>query len=427
MAALVVAAVRIIPAYAGSTSTVPIALMATADHPRIRGEHGGTGIAQGADNGSSPHTRGAPSPGILERLADGIIPAYAGSTTPTAGIHCRRADHPRIRGEHRSEPQLRRKDGGSSPHTRGARTPTLPRQGYAGIIPAYAGSTRRRAPCWPSTADHPRIRGEHFISRASMARTMGSSPHTRGALLHSRVDAGDRGIIPAYAGSTDFLGDALAAIGGSSPHTRGAPTSCRSSRSRLRIIPAYAGSTWGCTWFGMVTTDHPRIRGEHYGSEIVVVEGLGSSPHTRGALVAEDDSGLPGRIIPAYAGSTSRRCCDSCHIPDHPRIRGEHVRKCSSIRSGAGSSPHTRGARGAPLLLGCVDGIIPAYAGSTNHLLLSLRAGEDHPRIRGEHRVETTGAYTVTGSSPHTRGARECCESNVAGGGIIPAYAGSTE
>ena len=29
------------------------------DHPRIRGEHGGTGIAQGADNGSSPHTRGA--------------------------------------------------------------------------------------------------------------------------------------------------------------------------------------------------------------------------------------------------------------------------------------------------------------------------------------------------------------------------------
>ena len=154
------------------------------DHPRIRGEH--------------------PAGRRAARDADGIIPAYAGSTgsvgfsvfsPPGSSPHTRgarvvrpvvdavRRDHPRIRGEHSC-------------------IAVLERPGW-GIIPAYAGST--------------------FNETGDALREMGSSPHTRGALCisgistnrprdhprirgeHGRLGAGQRGqagIIPAYAGST---------------------------------------------------------------------------------------------------------------------------------------------------------------------------------------------------------------------------------
>ena len=237
--------------------------------------------------GSSPHTRGAP--GLLTLI---------GSDSQ---------DHPRIRGEH---PHVQRQH-----------------EARGGIIPAYAGST-------------PGL-------RLVLAAVMGSSPHTRGALSaislripsirdhprirgeHPRVDAvrvRDAGIIPAYAGSTASIDvDTLASVG-SSPHTRGAlqgrksPLRFLQDRPRIRgehphegpaghqqrgIIPAYAGST--------------------FSSSVSWSMVLGSSPHTRGAL------------LQAISRARLSR--------DHPRIRGEH----SAIDS-------------------CVwtwDGIIPAYAGST--------------------------------------------------------------
>ena len=155
------------------------------------------------------------------------------------------------------------------------------------------------------------------------------------------------GIIPAYAGSTCMSHLPVLSTRGSSPHTRGA-------RADLPRWARRAG-------------DHPRIRGEHR------------------ALVVSDVF-LVG-IIPAYAGST------------HDDAMEMGMR--------AGSSPHTRGARGltAP----------------------SARRVRDHPRIRGEHRVSYSPDYSERriipayagstfaagskkgwglGSSPHTRGAR---------------------
>ena len=195
------------------------------------------------------------------------------------------------------------------------------------IIPAYAGST-------PSSLCHARI-------------GLGSSPHTRGALSssmltvstfrdhprirgeHAGVGASGtarQGIIPAYAGSTMPPFTQPTQLLGSSPHTRGALLGCHSRP------PVYVGSsphTRGAR-FGLIPRsagrwDHPRIRGEH-------------SAHLLG------DCRHAG-IIPAYAGSTSPFPC----IP--------------SIAEG--SSPHTRGAR--------------------IHARQPATATEDHPRIRGEH------------------------------------------
>src|SRR5690606_25926769 len=112
------------------------------------------------------------------------------------------ASHPRIRGEHFFYILLKRLHEGSSPHTRGARQARSSCPHRRGIIPAYEGSTLRSEsrPPWPW--DHPRIRGEHLNHLMYPVSHWGSSPHTRGAQSTER--SGDRslGIIPAYAGST---------------------------------------------------------------------------------------------------------------------------------------------------------------------------------------------------------------------------------
>ena len=215
---------RIIPAYAGSTSVWPLPGTSSPDHPRIRGEHavfvGGLSVGVG----SSPHTRGAPSRRRLLTKALGIIPAYAGSTSPVAGHRAGGRDHPRIRGEHRRCHRRVRRRVGSSPHTRGA--------------PPNTGASDTRS------TDHPRIRGEHRREFSEFGREFG--------------------IIPAYAGSTGGTGIAQGADNGSSPHTRGAPRPIRWMGRRWRIIPAYAGSTPTKPKPSDCRRDHPRIRGEHY-------------------------------------------------------------------------------------------------------------------------------------------------------------------
>ena len=153
--------------------------------------------------GSSPHTRGAPDALEDAGLDRGIIPAYAGSTRRKPERRSRSRDHPRIRGEHTSFIAAMRRAGGSSPHTRGALTVAAIAPEAAGIIPAYAGSTRWPPSGIPYLRDHPRIRGEHVSRSSGYALAAGSSPHTRGALPTIRRPCVFSGIIPAYAGSTD--------------------------------------------------------------------------------------------------------------------------------------------------------------------------------------------------------------------------------
>ena len=171
------------------------------------------------------------------------------------------------------------------------------------------------------------------------------------------------------------------------------------------IIPAYAGSTnetfshVGALW------DHPRIRGEHRSPLAVTVQGVGSSPHTRGAReVSRHRLEILG-IIPAYAGSTRPSTKHTTTSEDHPRIRGEHLVSSCVDTYPLGSSPHTRGAPVRDLLAPLKDGIIPAYAGSTYTLTDLWRLCRDHPRIRGEHHVVAVSVLPSIGSSPHTRGA----------------------
>ena len=152
--------------------------------------------------GSSPHTRGARAVVCRAVRRAGIIPAYAGSTSSIVGLTKLARDHPRIRGEHSRSLTSRVSIPGSSPHTRGARGRPAQGRRRGGIIPAYAGSTSMARFCTRSSRDHPRIRGEHRKNSASTLASLGSSPHTRGARHIDRRRLGVAGIIPAYAGST---------------------------------------------------------------------------------------------------------------------------------------------------------------------------------------------------------------------------------
>ena len=139
---VVMCGIRIIPAYAGSTIRPPSRSRRPRDHPRIRGEHADVRAGFAGAAGSSPHTRGAPRPLPPWLVGSRIIPAYAGSTSTRAPPIASPRDHPRIRGEHYSHECELPDSHGSSPHTRGARDNFFGYRLAPGIIPAYAGSTR---------------------------------------------------------------------------------------------------------------------------------------------------------------------------------------------------------------------------------------------------------------------------------------------
>ena len=152
--------------------------------------------------GSSPRMRGALIVITSIELVERIIPAYAGSTsTTTDGTSCR-WDHPRVCGEHAFRIYATANRSGSSPRMRGALLFLKIDAHKAGIIPAYAGSTRGSAYRTQGQWDHPRVCGEHTTLRRTPVSPSGSSPRMRGALAILPRSLPLFGIIPAYAGST---------------------------------------------------------------------------------------------------------------------------------------------------------------------------------------------------------------------------------
>ena len=92
------------------------------------------------------------------------------------------------------------------------------------------------------------------------------------------------------------------------------------------------------------TRAHPRSRGEHRRVDAETGEAYGSSPLTRGAPQASISALDKGRLIPAHAGSTPPSRGPTLSSPAHPRSRGEHAGPDGRPIDGIGSSPLTRGA-----------------------------------------------------------------------------------
>ena len=216
--------------------------------------------------------------------------------------------HPHVRGEHPTTPPNRAGAAGSSPRAwgachRGAKlcrdTGSSPRAWGASdaalaplfaprFIPTCVGSIR--ASCGRPGADtvHPHVRGEHYSSRLTPLRAVGSSPRAWGASnldlfrrLHQRF-------IPHVRGRHSRTKVDKHQIVGSS-HVRGEHrSSIRSSGIGERFIPTCVGSMSQASRRAETGSVHPHVRGEHVTDSDHQLGHGGLSPRAWGACMVRD-------------------------------------------------------------------------------------------------------------------------------------------
>ena len=171
-------------------------------HPRVCGEHYTEPFDIVIDPGSSPRVRGTLI--FLHFQADGVrfIPACAGNTLPQSGTLQCPPVHPRVCGEHLCRTCPRSINRGSSPRVRGTPLKWHDDNQNIRFIPACAGNTPPRLPETPAAPVHPRVCGEHDLVCFIQFLDCGSSPRVRGTPLSPDPGAGQRRFIPACAGNT---------------------------------------------------------------------------------------------------------------------------------------------------------------------------------------------------------------------------------
>ena len=152
----------------------------------------------------------------------------------------------------------------------------------------------------------------------------------------------------------------------------------------------------------------------------------GSSPLTRGKLVACGVGRRPPGLIPAHAGKTPGWPHPAPPGTAHPRSRGENLEIANPRGEGEGSSPLTRGKLQPINLRDVAQGLIPAHAGKTRAICCPRRTAAAHPRSRGENYGTTGVPFCAMGSSPLTRGKQDDLVSGLSVERLIPAHAGKT-
>ena len=173
---------------------------------------------------------------------------------------------------------------------------------------------------------------------------------------------------------------------------------------RQRIIPAHAGQTDRPASSSTTRSDHPRACGANVSGFPSRDVNAGSSPRMRGKPMLAIVRHLRVRIIPAHAGQTSSLLLSILPTSDHPRACGANTAARPSPWSTCGSSPRMRGKP----IINRVDGrsrrIIPAHAGQTFGCFLVIIYSTDHPRACGANSTVILGSLTGFGSSPRMRG-----------------------
>ena len=181
---------------------------------------------------------------------------------------------------------------------------------------------------------------------------------------------------------------ALSSTLGSPPLARGIPTCIRRYRGGGGITPACAGNTGSVNLWNYENGDHPRLRGEYYLSSRQRTILTGSPPLARGIHNLLRIHVVYGGITPACAGNTNIPLDRICILEDHPRLRGEYRMEFDSSLCFLGSPPLARGIQSKSKRSFVDPGITPACAGNTLIAESSICISWDHPRLRGEYIVQ---------------------------------------
>ena len=233
----------LIPTYAGNTTVRRYVRRCSRAHPHVCGEHLEDEYELDTLGGSSPRMRGTLHGEIPRRDKSGLIPTYAGNTLAAHRTSCGIGAHPHVCGEHadnflESDPKT-----GSSPRMRGTRSWIPSRWLRGGLIPTYAGNTYSCTGCIGFREAHPHVCGEHLKDPDPPGGREGSSPRMRGTRPGDKYQPAGIGLIPTYAGNTrkslwrwmkarahphvcgehDGFAGWMEQLAGSSPRMRGTP------------------------------------------------------------------------------------------------------------------------------------------------------------------------------------------------------------
>ena len=193
---------RIIPAHAGQTLRCCCRRCDIPDHPRACGANWKRPWRNYPKPGSSPRMRGKLLFCHCVSSLLRIIPAHAGQTRTIPAPPRQKADHPRACGANCANESALSAVVGSSPRMRGKPCLCCEEPAYTRIIPAHAGQTPSPETCGRPRTDHPRACGANYTADRTPCKRCGSSPRMRGKLLRQMAALREERIIPAHAGQT---------------------------------------------------------------------------------------------------------------------------------------------------------------------------------------------------------------------------------
>ena len=174
---------RNIPACAGKTTSSGNPHPGDSEHPRVRGENWWQPTDDGGEVGTSPRARGKHDYDVAAIAEERNIPACAGKTGFPSIPKGLNQEHPRVRGENTSTPNLRKSQRGTSPRARGKLTRICHCDAPGRNIPACAGKTGDALQVEIAGGEHPRVRGENAWLAEEEKLIAGTSPRARGKLL----------------------------------------------------------------------------------------------------------------------------------------------------------------------------------------------------------------------------------------------------
>ena len=237
------------------------------------------------------------------------------------------------------------KELGSSPRGRGKLFTKVPVPAIMGLIPAWAGKTDWRTFESMRRRAHPRVGGENLSRPRGWGKSPGSSPRGRGKPHGARSGIPRDGLIPAWAGKTSSSASPR-------PPSRAHPrVGGENGNGPTAGNPMYGSSPRGrgkLSRFRLLFANHlahPRVGGENLAFVVPMVLVGGSSPRGRGKL---------SRFRLLFAN----------HLA-HPRVGGENYSSLLSTCRHLGSSPRGRGKPRGFLLRDNTPRLIPAWAGKT--------------------------------------------------------------